>query len=398
MHVAHLTLHSFRSYDALDLALTTGATAIVGSNGQGKTNIVEAIDYLARLSSHRVSSDAPLVKQGADQAVVRAAVVKDGRQAVLEVEINPGRSNRARINRSPLPRARDIAGLVRTVLFSPEDLALVKGDPSDRRRFLDDLMVLRTPRLLGVRGDYDKVLRQRNALLKNAGQDRRRPSEYFDSTLAVWDDQLVRLGAEITAVRAGMIDSLRPLVAQAYAEVAKDAARSEALVDYVPSVPLPGADPPGEAASGVEPDLDQGGFRALDRETLAASFQEALTARRREELARGLTLVGPHRDELSLAVGTLPVKGYASHGESWSYALALRLASYELLKADGDDPVLILDDVFAELDVARRDRLAELVSDAEQVLVTAAVEADVPAVLADTRLQVRDLLTGGSSD
>ncbi len=378
MHVAHLTLHAFRSYDALDLALTPGPTAILGSNGQGKTNIVEAVDYLARLSSHRVSGDAPLVKQGADQAVVRAAVVKDGRQAVLEVEINPGRSNRARINRSPLPRARDIAGLVRTVLFSPEDLALVKGDPSDRRRFLDDLMVLRTPRLLGVRSDYDKVLRQRNALLKNAGQDRRRPSEYFESTLAVWDDQLVRLGAEITAVRAAMVTSLRPLVAQAYAEVAKDAARSEALVDYVPSVPLTGE---------LEGDLD--------REGLAASFQEALTMRRREELARGVTLVGPHRDELSLAVGTLPVKGYASHGESWSYALALRLASYELLKADGDDPVLILDDVFAELDVARRDRLAELVSDAEQVLVTAAVEADVPEVLSGTRLQVRDLLTGG---
>jgi DNA replication and repair protein RecF len=377
VHVAHLTLHAFRSYDALELPLTPGPTAIVGSNGQGKTNIVEAVDYLARLSSHRVSSDAPLVKQGAEQAVVRAAVVKDGRQAVLEVEINPGRSNRARINRSPLPRARDIAGLVRTVLFSPEDLALVKGDPSDRRRFLDDLMVLRTPRLLGVRADYDKVLRQRNALLKNAGKDRRRPSEYFESTLAVWDDQLVRLGAEITAVRAAMVDSLRPLVAQAYAEVAKDAARSEALVDYVPSVPL------GEPGS---PDAD--------REALAASFQEALTARRRDELARGVTLVGPHRDELSLAVGTLPVKGYASHGESWSYALALRLASYELLKADGDDPVLILDDVFAELDVARRDRLAALVSDAEQVLVTAAVEADVPEVLSGTRLRVQDLVPG----
>ena len=385
MHVAHLTLHAFRSYDALDLPLTPGPTAIVGSNGQGKTNIVEAIDYLARLSSHRVSGDAPLVKQGAEQAVVRAAVVKDGRQAVLEVEINPGRSNRARINRSPLPRPRDIAGLVRTVLFSPEDLALVKGDPSDRRRFLDDLMVLRTPRLLGVRADYDKVLRQRNALLKNAGQDRRRPSEYFESTLAVWDDQLVRLGAEITAVRAAMVDSLRPLVAQAYAEVAKDAARSEALVDYVPSVPI-----------GEPGDLGDDRAPGPEREALATSFQEALTARRREELARGVTLVGPHRDELSLAVGTLPVKGYASHGESWSYALALRLASYELLKADGDDPVLILDDVFAELDVARRDRLAELVSDAEQVLVTAAVEADVPEVLSGTRLQVRDLVTGGT--
>jgi DNA replication and repair protein RecF len=377
VHVAHLTLHSFRSYDALDLALSAGATAILGRNGQGKTNLVEAVDYLARLSSHRVSSDAPLVKQGAERALVRAAVVKDGREAVLEVEIHPGRSNRARINRSPLPRARELVGLVRTVLFSPEDLALVKGDPSDRRRFLDDLMVLRAPRLLGVKADYDRVLRQRNALLKNTGHDRARSrgggEDYFESTLAVWDDQLVRLGAELTAVRAGLVEGLRPLVGEAYAAVAKDAARSDARLDYQPSVPAVPA--------------------AEDRAALESSFREALAERRREEVQRGITLVGPHRDELAAAIGTLPVKGYASHGESWSYALALRLASYELLKADGDDPVLILDDVFAELDVDRRDRLAELVAPAEQVLVTAAVEADVPTLLSGTRIDVRDLRT-----
>jgi DNA replication and repair protein RecF len=372
VYVAHLSLHSFRSYDELELPLTSGVTAFLGSNGQGKTNLVEAVDYLARLTSHRVAGDAPLVKQGSDRAVVRVAVVKDDRQAVLEVEIVPGRSNRARVNRSPLPRARDIVGLVRTVLFSPEDLALVKGDPAERRRFLDDLLVLRTPRLAGVRADYDRVLKQRNALLKSAGDRRTRTGEYFESTLAVWDDQLVALGAELVTARAALVEELVPLLAQAYAAVAKDASRSEVVMRYVPSVPV--SDP-------------------VTTEQLDLSFREELGRRRGEEVQRGITLVGPHRDDLALSVGTLPVKGYASHGESWSFAVALRLASYDLLRGDGDDPILILDDVFAELDADRRDRLAELVADAEQVLVTAAVEADVPAALRGNRIDVRrDLL------
>ncbi len=363
MHVSHLTLHDFRSYDQLDLALAPGATTLIGSNGQGKTNVVEAVDYLSRLASHRVASDAPLVKQGAERAVVRAKVVKDGRPALLEVEINPGRSNRARVNGAALPRSRDLLGLVRTVLFSPEDLALVKGDPSERRRFLDDLLVLRTPRLAGVRSDYERVLKQRNALLKQAaGTSRggRRPDEHLESTLTVWDEQLVRFGTELVRARAGLVAALQPLVGQAYAAVAKDADRNDASLRYQPSVP---------------PEADV--------------FAGALQERRREELQRGLTLVGPHRDELALAVGTLPVKGYASHGESWSFALALRLSAYDLLRADGDDPVLVLDDVFAELDGDRRDRLADLVAGAEQVLVTAAVDADVPAALRGARIEVR---------
>ncbi|MDX6326822.1 MAG: replication and repair protein RecF [Nocardioidaceae bacterium] len=373
MHVAHLTLHSFRSYDALDLRLEPGVTAFIGSNGQGKTNIVEAVDYLSKLASHRVAGDAPLVKQGCERAVVRGAVVKDGREAVLEVEINPGRSNRARVNRSPLPRSRDLLGLLRTVLFSPEDLALVKGDPAERRRFLDDLMSLQLPRLAGVRADYERVLRQRNALLKNAAADRRRGSDYFDSTLAVWNDQLVRLGAELIETRIGLLDDLAPLLAQAYAAVAKDGGRDQADARYVPSVPLP----------------DTTATGSLTRDQLAEAFAVELAARRNEEVQRGITLVGPHRDEVALSVGTLPVRGYASHGESWSFALALRLAAFDLLRSDGDDPVLILDDVFAELDVDRRERLAELVADTEQVLVTAAVAADVPAVLSGTRVEVR---------
>jgi DNA replication and repair protein RecF len=372
MHVAHLTLHAFRSYDSLELPLPPGVTAFVGRNGQGKTNIVEAVDYLSRLSSHRVAADAPLVKQGAEQAVVRAAVVKDGRQATLEVEINPGRANRARVNRSPLPRAREIVGLVRTVLFSPEDLGLVKGDPADRRRFLDDLMVLRTPRLAGVKADYERVVRQRNALLKNALTDRRGGGgEYFTSTLAVWNEQLVRLGAELIATRARLVRELEPLLAQSYAAVAKDAGRNEAALAYAPSVPVDLAVP------------------QLERAAVEEAFAAELERRAGEERQRGITLVGPHRDELALSVGTLPVKGYASHGESWSFALGLRLASYDLLRGDGDDPILILDDVFAELDTDRRERLAEMVADTEQVLVTAAVDADVPEVLRGHRVEVR---------
>ncbi len=376
MYLSHLTLHQFRSHAALEVALEPGVTAFLGPNGQGKTNIVEAVDYLARLSSHRVASDAPLVAQGCEQALVRAAVVKDGRTAVLEVEINPGRANRARVNRSPLPRARDLVGLLRTVLFSPEDLALVKGDPGERRRFLDDLLVLRTPRLAGVRADYDRVLKQRNALLKQAGAERRgraaRPDEHFESTLAVWDEQLLRLGSELTAARAGLVTDLLPPLAEAYASVAQesrgDAGRSEATALHQPSVVA--EDP-------------------HDREALAEAFAAQLAERRREELQRGITLVGPHRDELALAVGTLPVKGYASHGETWSYALALRLASYSLLRAEGDEPILILDDVFAELDTDRRTHLAQIAAGAEQVLVTAAVEDDVPQALAGARIHVR---------
>lgn len=372
MHVTHLTLHDFRSYEALDLALQPGVTSLIGRNGQGKTNIVEAVDYLSRLSSHRVATDAPLVRHGAEQAVVRASVVKTERTALLEVEINPGRSNRARINKSPLPRARDLLGLVRTVVFSPEDLALVKGDPSERRRFLDDLLVLRAPRYAGVRADYDRVLKQRNALLKSARQNRRgRPDEHFLATLEVWNGQLATVGAELLAARLFLVEQLRPLVAAAYAEVARDATNSVAELTYQPSFELPLA-------------------LAPERGVLAEALAAELERRRQDEVDRGVSLVGPHRDELALRLGPLPVKGYASHGESWSFALALRLASYDLLREEHDDPILILDDVFAELDTDRRDRLAARVAGAEQVLVTAAVPADVPQELRGDRYDVAE--------
>lgn len=368
MHVSHLSLHNFRSYAEVEVDLEPGSTAFIGANGQGKTNLVEAIDYVATLGSHRVANDTPLVKADTERAVVRASVVRGDRTALLEVEITPGKANRARINKSPLPRIRDIVGVLRTVLFSPEDLALIKGDPADRRRFLDALLVLQTPRLGGVKADYDRILRQRNTLLKSAG--RRRDAEL--PTLDIWDENLARVGGELMAARIALLAGLAPYLASAYIQVAANAApdRQVATAVYKSSF-----------------DLDPS---AADASSLNTALLAELARRRRDELDRGVSLVGPHRDDVTLTLGELPAKGYASHGESWSFALALKLASFELLRADGDDPVLILDDVFAELDLGRRDQLAALVGSAEQVLVTAAVADDVPEGLIGRRFMVKD--------
>ena len=374
MYVAHLTLHDFRSYADLEIELEPGVTSFIGRNGQGKTNIVEAIDYLSSLSSHRVAADLPLVRRGASQAVVRAAVVRDERRAVLEIEINPGKSNRARINRSQLPRARELLGLVRTVVFAPDDLALVKGDPTERRRFSDDLLVLhRGARYAGTRSDYDRVLKQRNSLLKTA-RGRGSSAESVLSTLDVWDERLARLGAEIMAARARLVEELNPLLGKAYEAVARGASRDDASITYKPSFSLVVEEGPPQPA-GVD---------------LEAAMLAEIQRRRPDELDRGVSLVGPHRDDLLCSLGEFPVKGYASHGESWSFALAMRLSSYELLRSTGEDPVLILDDVFAELDTGRRAQLAELVSGAEQVLVTAAVADDIPEGLRGRRFDVAD--------
>ena len=372
MHVTALSLTDFRCYAQVDLDLRPGVTSLIGQNGQGKTNLVEAVGYVATLGSHRVATDAPLVRLGAERAVVRAKVARDDRDTIVELEINPGRANRARINRSPVPRPREVLGLLRTVLFAPEDLSLVKGDPSERRRFLDDLLVARTPRMAGVRADYDRVLKQRNALLKSASAARRggRGSDDVLSTLEVWDTHLATLGGEILAARLDLVAALEPLVAAAYDTVSSGA--GPAALEYVSSL-------------GGEVEL------VPDRTALVGILLAGIERRRRDELDRGVSLVGPHRDDLLLRLGAAPAKGYASHGESWSYALALRLASYDLLTGDGTaggEPVLILDDVFAELDTARRTKLAELVAGAEQVLVTAAVAADVPDLLVGDRVDV----------
>ncbi|WP_405797062.1 DNA replication/repair protein RecF [Streptomyces sp. NBC_01506] len=374
MHVTHLSLADFRSYARIEVPLDPGVTAFVGANGQGKTNLVEAVGYLASLGSHRVSSDTPLVRSGAERAVIRAAVTQGERSQLIELELNPGRANRARINRSSQVRPRDVLGIVRTVLFAPEDLALVKGDPGERRRFLDELITARSPRMAGVRSDYDRVLKQRNTLLKSAAMARRHGGRGTDlSTLDVWDQHLAQVGAELLAQRLDLIETLQPLTDKAYEQLA------------------PGGGP--VALEYRSSSADQEGPDAQvprSREELYARLMAALAGTRKQEIERGVTLVGPHRDELLLKLGQLPAKGYASHGESWSYALALRLASYDLLRAEGNEPVLVLDDVFAELDARRRERLAELVAPGEQVLVTAAVDDDVPGVLAGVRFTVAD--------
>ncbi|WP_374982356.1 DNA replication/repair protein RecF [Streptomyces fradiae] len=370
MHVTHLSLADFRSYARAEVPLDPGVSVFVGANGQGKTNLVEAVGYLATLGSHRVSSDAPLVRIGAPRAVIRAAVRQGERQQLVELELNPGKANRARINRSSQVRPRDVLGIIRTVLFAPEDLALVKGDPGERRRFLDELVTARSPRMAGVRSDYDRVLRQRNTLLKSAAMARRHGGRSLDlSTLDVWDQHLARVGAELLAHRLDLVATLQPLAVKAYEQLA------------------PGGGP---VALEYRGSASGDAHAPADREALYERLLAALADVRKQEIERGVTLVGPHRDDLALMLGQMPAKGYASHGESWSYALALRLASYDLLRAEGNEPVLVLDDVFAELDARRRERLAELVAPGEQVLVTAAVDDDVPGVLAGTRYAVSE--------
>jgi DNA replication and repair protein RecF len=365
VHLTRLALTDFRSYSEVDVTLAPGVTTFSGPNGEGKTNLVEAVGYVATLGSHRVSGDAPLVRSGAERAVVRAMVTGASADTLVEIEVNPGKTNRVRLNRAPVTKPREVLGVLRTVLFAPEDLALVKGDPAERRRFLDDLLVALAPRYAGVRSDYDRVLRQRAALLKSAGAKGAgrgaAAREAMASTLDVWDAHLARAGAELTAARERLVDSLRPHVEKAYDEVS--GARGPAGLAYRRS------------------------FENNDSD-LEAALRAALLTARPNELERGVCLVGPHRDELELRIRDLPARGYASHGESWSLALALRLASFELLRADHEDPVLILDDVFAELDDGRRTRLAELVVGAEQVLVTAAVPADVPPLLTGVRFSV----------
>jgi DNA replication and repair protein RecF len=379
VHLTRLALTDFRSYPELSIELGAGVTTFSGPNGEGKTNLVEAIGYLATLGSHRVATDGPLVRHGAQRAVLRAAVTGVQGSSLVEIELNPGRANRVRLNRAPLSRPRDILGALRTVLFAPEDLALVKGDPGERRRFLDELLVATAPRWAGVRADYERVLRQRTALLKSAGAKghlRGPAREAMTATLEAWDGQLARAGAALLAGRMHLVAALRPHVTAAYEAVSGGPVGQASAISYRSSV----ADEPGPDSA--EPGLPD------DVAGLEAMMLKALVAVRSSELDRGVCLVGPHRDELALSIGGLPARGYASHGESWSLALALRLASFALLRADREDPVLLLDDVFAELDAGRRDRLAGLVADAEQVLITAAVPADVPTVLAGPRFDV----------
>jgi DNA replication and repair protein RecF len=385
VHLTRLALTDFRSYAAADVELGPGASTFLGENGQGKTNLVEAAAYVATFGSHRVATDAPLIRRGAQRAILRARVASSVRDSLVEIEINPGRANRVRLNRVPLPRPREALGTLRCVMFAPEDLTLVKGDPDQRRRYLDDLLVATRPRFGRVRADYERVLKQRSALLKSARAHgiKLTGEGAPPSALDVWDEHLATKGAELTAGRMELTAALRPLVAKAYAAVSGQ--DLSAGMTYRQASASAGA----EGGSGPE-DAGPAADETRDLAALADGLRQALARVRRAELERGVCLVGPHRDELELRVSDLPARGYASHGESWSLALALRLAAYDLLRSDGEDPVLMLDDVFAELDDGRRERLAMLVSGAEQVLVTAAVPADVPAQLAGVRFEVAD--------
>lgn len=387
MRISQLVLQNFRSYDDAELTFEPGPNVLLGFNGVGKTNIAEAVGFFSTLSSHRVSNDGPLVRHGQSQAIIRAQAHRGKQSAYLEVEINPGRSNRVRINRGSPVRATEVLGILRSVLFAPEDLELVKGSPSVRRRLFDGLSVQLRPALGALRQDYEKVLRQRNALLKSIRHEGFTPTH--ESTLAVWDQQLSETGGRLLRARLDTLVALRPHVAQAYQELSHSV--RPARMQYLSS--LAGHDEDNDGGLPVDSvEGESSAWEDAPAEDLAAHLIQRLQQLRKKERERGITLAGPHRDDVHFSLDSTPVKGYASHGETWSYALALRLATYRTMIDDdpaaGAEPILVLDDVFAELDARRRRRLAELATGAEQLIVTAAVDDDVPVSLLDNAYRV----------
>lgn len=364
MIVTHLSLTDFRNYVSAEIGLSAGSNLFVGSNGQGKTNLLESLAYLSTLGSHRVSTDHALIRQGTDSAIIRAKLEHGERQILAEVQLNRSGANRAQVNRSVI-KTRELPRYFSSVLFAPEDLALIRGEPAGRRRFLNELLVLRAPRISGIIADYDRVLRQRNTLLKSARASGTRGSDAV-ATLDIWDDRLIELGCQLIEARSILVADLAPEVTDAYTSVAGHDHHARLATQL-----------------SIFGDEERAGTEVLRAVELEPIFRTALESVRRNELERGLTLVGPHRDDLVLSLNNLPARGYASHGESWSFALALKLASANLLKRESStgDPVMMLDDVFAELDEARRTRLAEAVAHFDQVLITAAVIGDVPLAL-----------------
>ncbi|CAN5241982.1 DNA replication/repair protein RecF [soil metagenome] len=396
MLVRQLSLTDFRNYSRADVALVAGPNLFVGSNGQGKTNLVEAVGYLSTLGSHRVSTDQALIKSTAQSAIIRARLAYQNRELLVELQLNRSEPNRAQVNRSVV-KVRDVPRYFSSVLFAPEDLALVRGDPAVRRRFVDQLLTARAPRLGSVTADYERVLKQRNSLLKSARSSGLRGNQL--TTLDIWDDRLVVLGSEIIAERESLISELRPFVDAAYRTVA-GSDHFPRLMSRLSIVSSAAADDESMDGGGTLPNIPH--TEPPARENIESTFRTALAAVRRQEIDRGVTLVGPHRDDVVFELNGLPAKGYASHGESWSFSLGLKLASAELMRADSTtgDPVLILDDVFAELDEARRARLASAVADYEQVLITAAVFADVPMELAahTVRISAGTIIDDGDED
>jgi DNA replication and repair protein RecF len=382
MFAKKIRLTNFRNYESVELELTPGVNLLYGSNGQGKTNLVEAINFFASLDSHRVAGHSPLIKQGEKAAIISLELSHEDRQLLLEFEINSDSTNRARLNRSPLAKTKDVLGYLNSVIFSPEDLDIVKRDPSNRRAFMDQLIIQFNPRMHGVYSDYERVLKQRNTLLKSARATGTKGDAL--ATLFSWDQSLIKTGSEIIAARVSIIQKLVPGLKTNYAKIA-DSNNQPTM--HIKSSIL------GNTSLDIDDQSEGQTLETTDREEIARLFASKLEQVRGKELERGITLVGPHRDDLVLMLGQLPAKGYASHGESWSYALALKLAALEILKQESrlGDPILILDDVFAELDKARREKLSELVQGNEQVIITAAVIEDVPQSLTAARYKV---LTG----
>jgi DNA replication and repair protein RecF len=365
MYLERLELIDFRNHPVVTVDLAPGPSLLIGPNGVGKTNVLEAIGYLATLGSHRPGQESSLVRVGTEAAIIRASVVRDGRTILVDLEIRPGAGLRGRVNQAPVPRARDLLGLVRATMFAPEDLAIVRGDPEERRRFLDALAVQRLPRYLAIRQDYERVLRQRNTLLRSAAG--RLPPGAGLATLEVWDQKLADTGGELWAERLRLVEAVRPLVERAYQELASQPDPVEMV--YVSSVL-------GTEAPDPEPAV------------LAKAVRERLLADRHREVERGITLSGPHRDDLALALRGLPTRTHASHGEAWSLALAFRLAAHRLLTNEGEEPILLLDDVFAELDRRRRERLVDLAMAVEQSVITAAMANELPEQLKATMFHV----------
>ena len=354
MRVKKLALTNFRSYKSLELELDPGPTTFIGNNGSGKTNIVESLIYLAYLSSHRVSQNLPLLHLGTNQAIIRAEIERDDRTLQVDLEINASKANRARLNQNPTKSQREILGALQVIYFSPEDLDLVRGEPTHRRDFLDKLLIMRSPRLAGVISDYDRVVKQRNTLLKTRSPE---------NALAPWTEQLINLGAQLSAERIALVEELNPYVAANYANLNKV---KPASISYK------------SATDGLTTNTEK------NIQTLTARQLEVA----RQETERGASLIGPHRDDLHLQLGDFPAKGYASHGESWSMAISLRIGSFNLLKSEGAEPILILDDIFAELDTTRRAQLTSITKMAEQTIITAAVESDLPPELLSIKYYV----------
>ncbi len=337
MWLRHLWLHDFRNYTAAELDLPAGLTVVRGSNGEGKTSLLEAIGYLATLASFRGVPTEALVRDGCAQAVVRGEGERAGRQLLIEAEVSPGGRGRVSVNKQRLRRAADLGDALRVSVFSPDDLELVKSGPSGRRRYLDDTLVALHPRYDLLRRDLERILRQRTALLRQSGG---RPTADITTTLDVWDAKLVAAGEGLADARADLVARLEPALGKAYADLV----------------------PEGDGVIGAVYDAP---WRP---EGLAA----ALAGARAEELRRGVCLVGPHRDDLALRVNGLPARTHASQGEQRSLALALRLAAHRLVAETLDEvPILLLDDVFSELDPGRTEALLAHLPPGQAVLTTA---------------------------